>query len=656
MCKICVFAGTTEGRKIVGFLTGQGAAVTACVATEYGEALLSPAETLTVRTGRLSKAEMEALFAAEQFDLVVDATHPYAREVTENLVEACRKTDTEYLRMIRENGTDFTRAVSVGTAAEAAEFLRGTEGKILLTTGSKELSAFSALPDFANRVYVRVLPMADSLELCEKAGVLRSHIFAMQGPFSTEMNEALLRSTDSRWLVTKESGNAGGFDEKIEAALAVGATPVVIGRPKEENGRTFAQSLSYLCGKFGFSRKPKVRICGIGPGNREFLTIQVRDAIREADCLIGAGRMLAGWGEKPSFPAIAPGEIAEIIEKHKEFQTFAVLMSGDTGFFSGAKKLLPLLGNCEVQVCPGLSSMQYLCSRVGTSWEDIRPVSLHGRETDVGAGLRRNRRIFVLVGGEDGVGKLCRQLCAAGYETAKLTVGERLSYPDERIRIGTPETLEAERFHSLSAVLVETEEVPVVTHGLPDEAFERRSGAGGVIPMTKREVRSVCLSQLELRRDSVCWDVGAGTGSVSVEMALLAEEGRVYAMEQRPEAVELIRENAERFHVENLTVVPGKAPESCARLPAPSHVFIGGSSGNLPEILDCILEKNPEARIVATALSLETIAALQAQSSRFEHTGVCALTVARDRKVGGYTLMSGQNPIYLFTFQGGKTR
>ena len=153
-------------------------------------------------------------------------------------------------------------------------------------------------------------------------------------------------------------------------------------------------------------------------------------------------------------------------------------------------------------------------------------------------------------------------------------------------------------------------------------------------------------------------DIGAGTGTVSVEMALQANKGQVWAIERREDAAVLLRQNRERFHAENLTVISGSAPEACASLPAPSHVFIGGSAGNMRQILSLLLEKNPAVRIVATAVSLESAAELTDCLSAFPfaQTEVVSLQVARGRKAGRYHLMSGQNPIYIFTMQGGGER
>ena len=654
MCKLCVFAGTTEGRELVEFLCGQEVSVTACVATEYGETLLIPRENLTVSAQRLTQEEMEALFSRENYDMVIDATHPYASVVTENIASACEKAGVRYQRLLRTGCKAGEDAVFVPDIPAAVDYLNGTEGTILLTTGSKELAKYAFLANFADRVYARVLPMEESLHLCQSAGLKPAHILAMQGPFSVDMNVAMLKSVGAKYLVTKDSGTAGGFDEKVTAARTAGATLLVIGRPPQREGLTLPETILFLCQKFDLHRKPKVTIVGIGPGSREAMTAEVRRSLEEADCLIGAKRMLEA-SLRPGqtvFDAVSPTKIAEFIQNHPEYNRFAVAMSGDVGFFSGTKKLLPLLSGCDVTVLPGLSSLVYLCARLGTSYEDVRPVSLHGREHDIVPDIKRCRRVFTLVGGENGMGLLCKQLTEAGLGGVKVSVGENLSYPQERITVGTAAELAETTFESLSVALIENDTAdPVMTHGLPDEAFQRTES----VPMTKSEVRSVCLSKLALTEHAVCWDVGAGSGSVAIEMALKAIGGEVFAIERKDTAVELLRENTRRFGLHNLTIVPGLAPEVCRELPAPTHVFIGGSAGNMRQILAEILTKNPNTRIVATAVTLESVAELTqcVKDIPFATTEVVSMTVARDRKAGPYHLMMGQNPIFIFTMQGG---
>ena len=185
--KICIFAGTTEGRQLASLLK-DAAALTVCVATEYGEIMLDGIDGLDVRTGRLDEAEMERFFAAERFDLVIDATHPYAETVTENIAAAAAASDTHVMRILRDTDKEVKGAVYVDTVAEAKDWLSEREGNILLTTGAKELGAFAGLD--MERVWARVLPSVSSIEACASAGIQSSHIIAAQGPFSYEMNLA----------------------------------------------------------------------------------------------------------------------------------------------------------------------------------------------------------------------------------------------------------------------------------------------------------------------------------------------------------------------------------------------------------------------------------------------------------------------------------
>lgn len=656
MYKLCVFAGTTEGRELIELLAGQPVEVTAYVATEYGEALLAPREGLSVSAGRLNRQEMVDRFVQDKYDLVVDATHPYAAEVTENIAWACQEAAIEYLRLLRGSENAPGDAVRVPDIAGAVEFLRGTEGNILLTTGSKELGKYTSLPRFAERVYARVLPMEASLAACRDAGLGPDRILAMQGPFSRDLNAALLRSVNAKFMVTKDAGGTGGFAEKAAAARDAGAILVVVGRPAQRDGLDFSGVAAFIAKRFHLYLRAKVSLVGIGPGGAGGMTGEAAKAVGGADCVIGAKRMLeavAARGQE-TCEAIAPQAIADCIRERRECRRFAVALSGDTGFFSGAKKLLPLLGDCDVEIFPGISSLQALCARLGTSYEDVLPLSLHGRTRDIAPDVWQNKRVFALVGGDGGMTGLCRNLTDAGLGEVMVSVGERLGYPEERVVKGAAREMAKRPFDPLSVALIENPEAKPFSPGLPDEWFQRGQNTDGrTVPMTKCEVRSCVLSQLRLTRDAVCWDVGAGTGSVSIEMALQARDGMVFSIEKNAAALDLLQENRDKFHTSNLKIVAGPAPEACAELPAPTHAFIGGSSGNMREIVSLLLEKNSWVRIVAAAVTLESLAELTEISKEFGFTncGVVCLTAARGKAAGAYRLMLGQNPVYLFTMQ-----
>ncbi len=677
MYKICVFAGTTEGRELVTFLQNQPVHVTVCVATEYGETLLPPSENLTVSAKRLSTEEMIRLFQEEAFDLVIDATHPYADQVTESIAEACQAVGIESVRLLRDAGFPETRKGTAGIeepesivyvpdVKAAVDVLNRHSGTVLLTTGSKDLRAFQALRDFEERVYARVLPMESSFELCREVGLKPAHVIAMQGPFSTDMNEAQIRHVSASWLVTKDGGNAGGFPEKLAAVKHTGIRMIVIGRPAQRNGISLSQVQGLLCDRFGCRNIRTVQVVGIGPGSETHMTEEAQNAIRNADCLIGARRMLESAkalrrSNAACYEAIAPENIVHTITSHPEFSSVVLVMSGDTGFFSGTKKLIPMLQahGEEVWAIPGISSLSYLCAKLHTSYEDIFVTSLHGREGNIVPHVQEHSRVFALVGGEHGIRNLCRDLVAAGLGNVTVSVGERLGYSDEMITVGTAKELLCSEFSSLSAALIEHRQAnPVVTHGLPDEAFLRNPSEQPIVPMTKCEVRSVVLSKLSLTKQAVCWDIGSGTGSVALEMALQASGGHVYAIERREDAIHLIQENRDRFPVSNLTIIHGLAPDACRGIPAPSHVFIGGSSGNLNEILETVWTANPNARVVATAIALESMAQLTTWANEhpiYEIEMIC-MNISRGKSVGAYHLMTAQNPVYVFTIQKGTAK
>ena len=650
MCKICVFAGTSEGRELIEALTGRGAAITACVATEYGEVLLGEHSDVRILAGRMNVEGMTALLRAEAFDAVVDATHPYADVVTQNIAAACREVGATYLRLLRGSSMSDQDGAFVPDVAACVDYLRSTEGNILLTTGSKQLPQFCADPDLRARIYARVLPMQASLQTCADCGVAPDHIIAMQGPFDEALNCAMLRAVNARYMVTKDTGGAGGYGAKIAAAKRAGAQVVVIGRPAQVEGLSPEEMLSHLEKTLALTPpRKRVVLAGLGMGNSETRTLGLERAIREADALIGAQRMLESveTAGKRCHTAVLARDVARFIRSDPG-RRYAVLLSGDTGFYSGARGLVAELTDMDVEVLPGIGSLQYFCAQLRRPWQDVRALSLHGRDCDFVGEVRRNPAVFALVGGSDGAHQAIARLCDAGLGTCTVHVGQRLGYDDERIVSGTAQELLNESFDPLSVVLVENDhsDAFVVTHGLPDEAFDRDE-----TPMTKSEVRSISLSKLQLTRGSVVYDVGSGSGSVSVECALQATQGRVYAIEMKEKALSLTRHNAEKFGLTNLELVAGAAPDALESLPAPTHAFIGGSTGKLRNIIDCLLAKNPDVRIVANAVTLETVAELTELCKSFEVCDIAEVSVSKPRVLGRYHLMTAQNPVYIFTLQ-----
>lgn len=400
----------------------------------------------------------------------------------------------------------------------------------------------------------------------------------------------------------------------------------------------------------------KVSLVGMGPGSPALLTRAATAALARAELFIGAPRLLEPYrqGAVPCREAVLARDILAALEQSGA-ENAAVLLSGDTGFYSGAKGLRPLLleAGMEVETFPGVSSLQYLCAKIGTPWEDIHPASAHGRACCPGELVARYGQVFFLTGesGNQTPRALCAALEQAGWGKARAWVGSRLSYPDEEIFSGAVEEFCRRDFPPLCVLLVRGEPAtaPAGTFGIPDSGFVR-----GQVPMTKEEVRAAALSKLRVAPGGTYWDVGAGTGSVAVAISALARDGRVLAVERDPEACGLILENAARFGAGNLTLVQGEAPAALGDLPAPDGVFVGGSGGSLEDILKTALEKNPRVRVVVAAVTLETLsqAAALLDALPFAGVEVSQITVARARELGRYHLMTGQNPVFLLSGEG----
>ena len=248
--RIVIFSGTSEGHALCRFLSARGVQTDVFVATAYGEQVIEPLPGVTVHTGRLTAEEMAARL--DRDTLTVDATHPYASEATANIRAACETAGAEYLRLTRPP-LPREGVVTVPDTAAAVAWLNAHPGRVLLTTGSKELDLYTQVSDYKTRLFPRVLPTAAVLQKCEALGFAGAQIIAMQGPFSHEMNVALLERTGADILVTKDTGGAGGFAEKLSAACETGAQVLVIARPTNENGRTLEEMKRYLAGRLGLT-------------------------------------------------------------------------------------------------------------------------------------------------------------------------------------------------------------------------------------------------------------------------------------------------------------------------------------------------------------------------------------------------------------------
>ena len=393
----------------------------------------------------------------------------------------------------------------------------------------------------------------------------------------------------------------------------------------------------------------KVHVLGMGMGNPGTLTQEALQALRESDLIVGSQRLLDALDafEAPKVALTRAQDIACEL-RESPAHTASVVMSGDVGFHSGATGLYEHLDGMEVHAIPGISTLQYLCARLRESWQDAHVVSVHGRSCDVAGHVQSHGKTFALLGGSTTARDVCAQLVARGLGDVLVSVGERLSYEDERITTNTAAQLAQSEFAALSALLAINPHplATATTPGVPDGAFVR-----GKVPMTKEEVRALALCKLRVKPHHTVWDVGAGTGSISVEAARMATHGQVLAIERSPAAIELLHANKRAFGLTNLSVVEGEAPRALRGLPVPDRVFVGGSGSNLEAILGVALDVNPSARLCITAVTLETLtqALLCIRELGLCESDVVQLSVTKAREAGSHHLMAAQNPVYVIS-------
>ena len=427
----------------------------------------------------------------------------------------------------------------------------------------------------------------------------------------------------------------------------------------------------------GAAMQRLITIVGIGSGDPQDLTARARQAILEADRLAGAGRMLdlaeaLGCGGVPKLADWRAEAVVRFFTEDDSWEKGCVLVSGDTGFYSGAAGVQTALeaAGFTVRRVAGLSSLQLLCAAFGFSWEKMPVVSLHGCEGDVIGALREHGSVFVLPGSGSDLARLQESLIKADLSDGKLFLGSRLGYPDEKTVCVSPGDL-PDDISSPCCLIVQAAVPGTGAISGREESGERRENPAfeeesgeisdeafirGRVPMTKAEVRDIVCAKLHLRPGSVLYDVGAGTGSVSVQAALSAPEASVYAIENNPEACGLVSANAKRFGCGNVRLVAGTAPDAFEGLPVPDAAFIGGTGGHLKQILAALLLKNPKVRIVMTFVTPENLAKALTAAVELEAADpeIVQVSVARGKAAGDVHLMVAHNPVTVVTLAGSR--
>ncbi len=390
----------------------------------------------------------------------------------------------------------------------------------------------------------------------------------------------------------------------------------------------------------------QLTIVGGGPGSVHCLTGESIAAIRQSRRLFAPPRLAQSLKELSD--CIKAATLEEmLIALEADTSDAVVVVSGDTGFYSFTKTLLSRLDSrYHITVLPGISSLQTFCARLGKPWENLEIISAHGANPGVVGPVTYCPRTFFLTGGKGSANQVLAQLCTAGLGDLQAHVGENLAAPDEKVQSGSVAALSQGDIGALAVLMVEN---PTPTNRftrLRDRAFIR-----GKVPMTKEAVRIISTARLEIQPTDVVYDIGAGTGSVSVAMARLAWKGCVYAVENKPEALSLLEQNRSHLGSWNIAPVQGTAPEALAGLPPPQRVFIGGSSGQLQSILELLLQKNAAFTLCITAVTLETMHSSMAllESMGFLDVEMDWVQISHVQKAGNSHLMQGENPIAIIT-------
>lgn len=401
-----------------------------------------------------------------------------------------------------------------------------------------------------------------------------------------------------------------------------------------------------------------VRVVGIGDDGCRSLSSRAFDAIAASQVLVGGARQLAFFPDFPGRKLTIAGRLDALLKEVQRLadeNTVCVLASGDPLLFGIGARVIALLGAEHVEVLPAPSSAQLAFARAGVAWDDARVISVHGRAlAGVAAQLRGVRKAALFTDAENNPRRIAQHLLAHNFGEATAYVCEHLGGADERVRrLGLSELAQEQDLAALNVLVLVREQAqsPAIIPYLPETAFEKRVPKLGLI--TKREVRLLSLAALQLTPTSVVWDVGAGSGSVGIEAALIARRGRVYAVEIDAQCVAMIRDNARAHGADNLTVVEGLAPDALLELEAPDAVFIGGSKGSMQKIMELAFSRlSPGGSLVVNAITLENMHEAYAAARGLGVTPELSLVqVSRAEPLARYMRFAAQNPIQILSVQ-----
>lgn len=402
-----------------------------------------------------------------------------------------------------------------------------------------------------------------------------------------------------------------------------------------------------------------IHVVGVGREGAESLTSRARAVVEKAELLVGGQRLL------DSFPAVAAervkigarvDEVLAAAAARRTERRVVVLATGDPNYFGITRALLRHVPAEDLEIIPNVSALQWAFAKAREPWDDATFLTVHGRST---AGLveavRGHPKVCLFTDEKNTPATIARLLLEAGLGGYRAVLCEDLGGPSEQVSRLSLEELTKRDAHQLNTLILlapetATSPVPIAwAPGLPEDVFDQRKPKLGLI--TKREVRVLSLARLALRPDSVVWDIGSGSGSVSIEAARLAPHGRVFAVEKSAEDVEIVRSNVETFGVAHVTVLHATAPDGLDDLPDPDAVFVGGSGGKLREILSIATARlRRGGRIVVNAITLDTLheTVTVFRELRLEHEAILA-SIARSKPLLGMMSFEALNPVYIVT-------
>lgn len=412
----------------------------------------------------------------------------------------------------------------------------------------------------------------------------------------------------------------------------------------------------------------RLTVAGIGPGEADYILPAVIKKMKKAHTVIAAKRILPvlkklcqdvnseadSENSKPVF--LAMGKIKDTLEQIGEIlskgQDVVMAVSGDPLMYSLYRTICndPISEGWEVDLIPGVGSLQMLGAALGETMEEALIISVHGRAKTAGSialAVAENPKVFFLCSKEQGPAWLSQIMLDYHMDHVTVCAGANLSYEDELLESGTPEEMVQKEFPSLCVAMIKNPEPHQIVRPcfLSDEDFERDK-----TPMTKEEIRVLILHKMKLHPDDIVWDIGAGTGSVSIECARQVPFGTVHSVERNETAVKLIYKNKEKFSADNLFIYEGDAAKTACTLPEPDKVFIGGSGKELSQILETIAAFPKKIKVVISAVTIETIAEANELLGKYDTDfDVIQATVGRGRKIGNYHIMDTNNPVMIFT-------